>query len=141
MSRTLITKYQHVLLFMISGFDTLSKGHFKKISDPKEGSAYVRQKAGVTKNHQKDSQDLRKGGLVPFEVNEYGLNSGLFLQEFFGLLNPKRKNVFQLPSTGKFFAKRNLHKKKNTKECYYANQKVGKSYVGDFMPKVNRLKI
>ena len=89
-----------------------------------------------SKNHKDDSQDLRKGGLIPFEENEFGLSSGLYLEMYQSLLSPDHKNMFQLPKYGKAF-KKTLHKKKKEKEVLYVNQKVGHTYVGHFMPKVN----
>ena len=122
---------------MLSGFDTLTKGHLTKLDDEELGSAYVRAKLQATKNHPKDSQDLRKGGVIAFEENEHGLNSGLYIQLYMRHLNPANKNMFQLPNYGKKF-KKNIHKKKKGgKEVYYSNQKVGNTYVGHFMPKVN----
>ena len=73
--------------------------------------------------------------MIPFEENEYGLNPGRYIELYQTHLNPKRNNMFQLPRTGKKF-RRELHRKKKGREIYYANQKVGKTYVGYFMPKV-----
>ena len=58
---------------MLSGFDTLTKEHLTKLDDEELGSAYVRAKLQASKNHPKDSQDLRKGGVIAFEENEHGL--------------------------------------------------------------------
>ena len=122
---------------MLSGFDTLTKDHLTKLDDEELGSAYVRAKLQASKNHPNDSQDLRKGGVIAFEENEHGLNSGLYIQLYKRHLNPARENMFQLPCYGKKFRK-NIHKKKKGRlEVLYSNQKVGKGYVGQFMPKVN----
>ena len=108
--------------------------HFTKIADPNHGHAWVRCKTGKSKNHQNDSQDLRKGGLIPFGKNKFGFDSGLFIEDYQKHLNPGNKNMFQRPKYGKAFTK-NLHKKKK-QEVYYCNTKVGHTYVGKFMPKV-----
>ena len=113
----------------------MTTGHFQKIEDGENGWCYVRCKAGVSKNYQRESQNLKKGGLIPFGENEFGLDSGLYLELYQRHLNPGNKNMFQKPTWGKKFRK-NLHKKKK-RDTYYCNSKVGKTYVGYFMPEVN----
>ena len=114
----------------------MQKNHFKKVHYEDEGWCYVRTRTQKSKNHKDDSQDLRKGGLIPFEENEFGLSSGLFLEKYQSLLSPDHKNMFQLPKYGKAF-KKTIHKKKKGNEVLFVNQKVGHTYVGQFMPKVN----
>ena len=96
---------------------------------------WVRTKLQATKNHPKDSQDLRKGGVVPFGENQFGLDSGLYLEEYLTHLDPTNEHMFNLPMYGKKFRK-NLHKNREN-EIYYYPQKVGYHLVGDMMPKVN----
>ena len=73
---------------------------------------YVRTKLQATKNHQKGSQDLRKGGVIPFEENEMGVDSGLYLELYMKLLNPGNPCMFQQPRYGKAF-KKTIHKKQH----------------------------
>ena len=96
---------------------------------------WVRTKLQATKNHPKDSQDLRKGGVVPFGENQFGLDSGLYLEEYLTHLDPTDEHMFNLPKYGKKFRK-NLHKNRE-KEIFFYPQKVGYHLVGDMMPKVN----
>ena len=120
---------------LFSGFDTLKKKDFiKKYYEDDDKWYYVRTKLQATKNHPKDSQDLRKGGVVPFGANKFGLDSGLFLEEYLTHLDPNNECMFNLPMYGKKFRK-NLHKNR-AKEIYYYDQKVGYHLVGDMMPKV-----
>ena len=121
--------------------DSLTKSHFKKMYDSDEDESYwVRTKLLGTKNHPKDSQDLRKGGVIPYGENEFGVDSGLWLELFLKLLNTKTKNpnIFQMPMYGKKFRK-NLHKKQKGKETYFYAKKVGHTLVGGMMPKVNTI--
>ena len=123
-------------LCLFLGFDSMTTRHFKKISDPDHGHAWVRSKTGKSKNYQNDSEDLRKGGLIPYGKNKHGFDAGLFIEDYQKLLNPGNKNMFQRPKYGKAFTK-NLHKKKKGQEVYYCKTKIGHTYVGKFMPKVN----
>ena len=117
--------------------DSLTKSHFKKVYDnDTEEWFWVRTKLLGTKNHPKDSQDLRKGGVIPYGENEFGVDSGLWLELFLKLLNPKNPNIFQRPMYGKKF-KKYLHKKQKGKVTYFHPKKVGHTLVGQMMPKVN----
>ena len=103
--------------------------------DEKLGWFYVRAKLQGTKNHAKDSQDLRAGGIINFEVNENGLNPGLYFETYQKFLNPENNLLFQQPKYGKPF-KKDFHKKKK-QYVYYYKSKVGHTLVGEMMPKVN----
>lgn len=126
-------------MFQFIGIDTLTKSHFKKIVD-KQGKPlrYVRNKFQKSKNFQKESQDINSGGVITFEANDLGLNSGRYLELYMQTLNPGNKNLFQRPKYGKKFRKR-IHKD-NKLKILYVNRKVGKVLVGKMMPKVNKYK-
>lgn len=103
--------------------------------DKKLGWYFVEAKLQASKNHPKDSQDLRAGGIITFEENENGLNCGLFFEKYQEFLNPTNDNLFQQPKYGKAF-KKDLHNKKK-QNVYYYPSKVGHTLVGQMMPKVN----
>ena len=92
-------------LCLFLGFDSMTTRHFKKISDPDHGHAWVRCKTGKSKNYQNDSEDLRKGGLIPYGKNKYGFDAGLFIEDYQKFLNPGNKNMFQCQSTEKLLQK------------------------------------
>jgi hypothetical protein len=116
--------------------DTLKRRDFKKMYyEDDDKWYYVRTKLQATKNHQKGSQDLRKGGVIPFEENEMGVDSGLYLELYMKLLNPGNECMFQQPRYGKKF-KKTIHKKQAQPNYFYA-KKIGHMLVAEMMPKVN----
>ena len=73
--------------------------------------------------------------MIPFEENEFGLDSGLWLELFLRHLNPDNPNLFQMPKYGKKMRKA-IHKKQE-KEVYFYPKKVGHCLISEMMPKVN----
>ena len=113
----------------------MTRSHFQKIDDEEVGLHYAKYKFQLTKQHQKDSQNIKIGGLISFEENDEGLSSGRYFDLYQTHLNPKNDFLFQLPSTGKKFVKV-LHLPQNG-TVYYANSPVGKMLIAEMMPKVN----
>lgn len=118
---------------IISGYDSLTRQHFRKVSDAK-GTFYTRAKLLGTKNHPKDSQDLRKGGIINYGANEFGLDAGLFYELSENFANSEDNHIFQLPHYGKKLRK-NIHK--NGYKPYFYAKKVGHNLIHQMMPKVN----
>lgn len=83
----------------------------------------------MTKNHRDDSEDLRDGGVILFQDNEFGLNPGLYMERFLAKLHPDCE----------FFLQRPQRKSKNfdllnNPDCWFEKNKVGPNMVGEMMP-------
>lgn len=124
-----------IFVFSLVGIDKLTKQHFAKKIDEENGPHFEQIKLQRLKNHKNDSEILEQGGVIPFIVNEHGLNPGRYLELALAHLNPENNYFFQRPCEGKKFAKK-IHKSKPD-EAYYTKQKVGRNYVAKMMPKVN----
>ena len=123
---------------LITGMVHLRKNHFKKMHFEDEDKSYwVRTKLLATKQHKKNSQDLRKGGVIPFEANEFGVDPGLFLELYMTYLNPKNKRLFARPIWGKKVAKILLQYK--AKKILFCNIPMGHNLIGDMIPKVTKI--
>jgi hypothetical protein len=114
-------------------FDSMPKDFLKKIENPDDGSIYFAQaKSEAKKNHKTDSEDLRKGGVIPFLTNPQGLNLGRYMELFMEKLSGN-KNLFQRPMrAGK---KNNIHDPKVT--VYFENSKVGPHTIPKLLPKLS----
>ena len=114
----------------------MRKDHFEKKFHDEIGWYYCKTKFQKQKQHVRTSQDIRKGGIIPFETNEFGVNPGEILQMYLTHLNPDNVSMFQLAKTGKNFHKY-LHKSQ-TNGIYYCNSPMGKMTIAQMMPKVNK---
>ena len=82
--------------------DKLEWSHFKKLYDEDSGFYYYAQiKKLGSKNHKKDNQRFTgeegRGGVFPFEVDDYGINPGRYLELFALLQDPENPLVCQQP--------------------------------------------
>ena len=68
--------------------NTLKISDFEIREHPHVGKFYKKIVGEATKNHKADSEDLEAGGIIPFKENEFGFNSGLFMQDYIAKLNP-----------------------------------------------------
>ena len=75
----------------------------QKISDPDHGHAWVRCKTGKSKNYQNDSEDLRKGGLIPYGKNKHGFDAGLFIEDY---QKPRKQKYVSKAKVWKSFYKK-----------------------------------
>ena len=111
----------------------LTKDHFNKHYDEEIGWFWSKVKGEASKNHKKDFQKLKEGGIIPQgDCNEFGLDPGLYIEMYLSHLNPENNRFFQKPSYGKDFK---IHKDETN--VYYANSAVGHTLVGLFMPNVS----
>ena len=87
------------------GREKMSKlkwSHFKKLYDEESGFYYYAQiKKLDSKNHKKDNQRFKgeegRGGVFPFEVDDYGINPGRYLELFALFQDPENPLVCQAP--------------------------------------------
>jgi hypothetical protein len=77
-----------------------------------------------------------EGGIISYGENEFGLSPGLYFEMYQKLLNPQNNRLFQPPKYGKAFQK-TIHK--GACKTYFVNKKVGYQFIGEMMPKVNRI--
>ena len=80
----------------------LEWSHFKKLYDEESGFYYYAQiKKLGSKNHKKDNQRFTgeegRGGVFPFEVDDYGINPGRYLELFQLFQDPENPLVCQAP--------------------------------------------
>ena len=120
----------------VAGLDSLRKDHFEKKFHEEIGWYWGKTKFQKSKQHAKTSQDIRKGGIIPYGPNEFGVDSGLILEMYLTHLNPKNVNMFQLAKSGKNYHKE-LHKIQSNPGIYYSNQKMGKMSIAEMMPRVS----
>ena len=82
-----------------------------------------------TKNHQNDSENLEKGGIVPYATDEYGFNPGKFLELYLDSTNEKLDRLFQKPQrAAKWFS---VHKFEIT--TLYENAPIGRNLIGNML--------
>ena len=116
------------------GITDLKKSALKKFIDPETNAQYYQKVQGEqSKNHQNDREDLRKGGIIPFEANPYGLNPGLYIQTYLSALNEKNVYLFQRPIRRSLKFDKAIHLPE-TKCLFEENAKVGKNLVGKMLP-------
>ena len=89
----------------------------------------------ASKNHRVDSEDLRKGGLILHEKNEFGINPGDYFELFLTKLEPSAKFLFSIPiqSNAKNFK---IHK---NPKVWYTKNKCGKHSVAKAMPVLSEI--
>ena len=93
---------------------------------------YAKVQSEVSKNHQRDDEDLELGGIIPFTANNQGLNAGHYIELFCTFLNPENEFFFQKPKRAA--KKFNIHSPSST--VYFENSKVGVTFVAAMMPKL-----
>ena len=95
------------------GMDKLTNMHFQKFFDEDLGYHYRQVKAQKTKNWQKNAQNMKLSGIIPYgEKNKFGLDPGLYIESYLSRLDPSNPNFFQASRKGKQF-KKSIHRNQN----------------------------
>jgi len=112
------------------GLVKLTKDHYKKCYSRKHDLYYYSKTKGeVTKNHQRDDENIGTSGIIPFQENKFGCNPGKTLELYLSILHPKFDKFFQKPRVeAKNFS---LGDEKET--VYFYALPVGESKVGEMM--------